>query len=81
VAIKVQYPGVKQSIDSDLNNLKNLMIYTKAFPKSMFLDKLINYSRKELHEECDYVIEAKKQNKMKTLLANYPEYHVPELIS
>lgn len=60
VALKIQYAGVKESIDSDLNNLKMLMEYTKIFPKTMFLDKLIENTRKELHEECDYLVEAKK---------------------
>ncbi len=38
VAIKVQYPGVKESIDSDLNNIKWFLVYTKMAPKSLFLD-------------------------------------------
>lgn len=37
-----------------------IMEYTNIFPKTMFLDKLIANTRKELHEECDYKIEAAK---------------------
>lgn len=58
VAMKVQYPGVADSIDSDLGNLKRLMTYTNFFPKQMFLDDLIYNTRLELLEECDYLIEA-----------------------
>ena len=36
------------------------MDLTKMFPKTMFLDKLIENTRKELREECDYILEAKK---------------------
>lgn len=36
------------------------MLYTGVFPKQMFLERLIDYSRKELHEECDYITEANK---------------------
>lgn len=61
VAMKVQYPGVAGSIDSDLNNLKRLMDYTGVFPKTMFLDDFIKNTRVELKEECDYVKEAEKQ--------------------
>ena len=61
VAIKIQYPGVAESIDSDLNNLKRLMDYTGAFPSNMFLDQFIENSRVELKEECDYELEAEKQ--------------------
>ena len=37
VVLKVQYPGVSKSIDSDLDNLKMLMEWTGAFPKGLFL--------------------------------------------
>lgn len=63
VAIKIQYPGVADSIDSDLDNLKRLMDYTGVFPKSMFLDDFIRISREELKEECDYELEAQKQQR------------------
>ena len=63
VAIKIQYPGVANSIDSDLDNLKRLMDYTGVFPKTMFLDDFINISRQELKEECNYELEAEKQIK------------------
>jgi predicted unusual protein kinase regulating ubiquinone biosynthesis (AarF/ABC1/UbiB family) len=33
IIIKIQYPGVKTSIDSDLDNLLLLMRYTGFFPK------------------------------------------------
>lgn len=64
VAVKVQYPGVSTSIDSDLLNLERLMRYTGVFPKQMFLEVIIATSRKELKEECDYVHEAECQRKM-----------------
>ena len=63
VVLKIQYPGVASSIDSDLDNLKRLMNYTGIFPKTMFLDDFINNTRIELKEECDYIIEAEKQRK------------------
>jgi aarF domain-containing kinase len=39
-------------------NLRRLMTYTNIFPKTMFLDKLLENTRKELFEECDYITEA-----------------------
>lgn len=63
VVLKIQYPGVANSIDSDLDNLKRLMDYTGVFPKSMFLDDFIKNTRIELNEECDYIAEAQKQTK------------------
>ena len=39
VAVKVQYPGVARSIDSDINNLARLMKLVNIVPKGLFLDK------------------------------------------
>ena len=39
------------------------MVWANVFPKSLFLDQLIAYTRKELLEECDYIAEALKQEK------------------
>lgn len=71
---------MKESVDSDLNNLRRLMMYTGVFPKQMFLDRLINYSRMELHEECNYLLEADKQRNMRKLLLNDQDYFVPNVI-
>ncbi|KAK4502056.1 hypothetical protein PRZ48_007867 [Zasmidium cellare] len=59
VAVKVQYPGVRNSIDSDLNNLSLLLTASQLLPKGLFLDKTIANARTELGWECDYEREAK----------------------
>ena len=45
LAVKIQYPGVKESIDSDMENLLRLMTYTRIFPKTLFLGKLVENTR------------------------------------
>lgn len=37
VAIKIQYPGVAHGIDSDIDNLINIMNYTNFLPRGLFL--------------------------------------------
>lgn len=59
VAVKIQYPGVRSSIDSDLNNLSLLLTASQLLPKGLFLDKTIANARTELGWECDYEREAK----------------------
>jgi aarF domain-containing kinase len=59
VAVKVQYPGVRDSIDSDLNNLALLLTASKLLPKGLYLDKTIANARVELGWECDYEREAR----------------------
>ena len=68
VAVKVQYPGVADSIDSDLNNLSILLTASRLLPKGLYLDKTIANARTELAWECDYVREAECGRRFQKLL-------------
>ena len=59
VALKIQYTGISNSIDSDLDNFKMLVNLLGIFPKGLYLDEVIEVSRTELHWECDYLREAR----------------------
>lgn len=80
-AVKVQYPGVSDSIDSDLNNLSILLTASRLLPKGLYLDKTIANARTELGWECDYVREAQAAKRFRSLLADETSvFHVPEII-
>lgn len=36
--MKIQYPGVADSIESDIENVKLLLSYTNLLPEKLFLD-------------------------------------------
>ncbi|KAE8384216.1 ABC1 family-domain-containing protein [Aspergillus alliaceus] len=80
VAVKVQYPGVADSIDSDLNNLSILLTASRLLPRGLYLDKTIANARTELAWECDYNREAECSNRFRELLKDDPVFLVPEII-
>lgn len=81
VAVKVQYPGVASSIDSDLNNLSILLTASRLLPKGLFLDKTIANARTELAWECDYLREADCARRFHSLLADEPDtFTIPRII-
>ncbi|KAE8371661.1 ABC1 family-domain-containing protein [Aspergillus bertholletiae] len=80
VAVKVQYPGVADSIDSDLSNLSILLTASRLLPKGLYLDKTIANARTELAWECDYTREAECSKHFKDLLKDDPVFLVPEII-
>lgn len=41
VAMKIQYPGVANSIESDIENVRRLLNYTNLIPKGLFLDSAV----------------------------------------
>jgi predicted unusual protein kinase regulating ubiquinone biosynthesis (AarF/ABC1/UbiB family) len=63
LAVKVQYPGVKKSIDSDVDNVATLIKLTGLVPKSLDINPLLQEAKAQLHQEADYVREADIQNK------------------
>ena len=81
VALKVQYPGVADSISSDLNNLSLLLTVSRLLPKGLYLDKTIANARTELAWECDYAREAEGAKRFERLLADESDvFTVPAII-
>jgi aarF domain-containing kinase len=85
VIVKVQYPGVANSIESDLRNLTMLVKMTGFAPKGLFIDNVIRVGREELKVECDYLREKENQKRFKNLVENDPilqreRFVVPDVI-
>ena len=81
VAVKIQYPGVADSIDSDLDNLAILLNASRLLPKGLYLDKTITNARTELAWECDYIREAKCSKRFQALLQDERDvFTVPSII-
>ncbi|KLU84934.1 atypical/ABC1/ABC1-A protein kinase [Magnaporthiopsis poae ATCC 64411] len=68
VAVKVQFPGVAESINSDLDNLAVLLNAASLLPKGLYLDKTIANARTELAWECDYEREAECARRYRDML-------------
>ncbi|GAA5889418.1 hypothetical protein JCM16303_005556 [Sporobolomyces ruberrimus] len=65
VAVKVQFPGVRESISSDLSNLKWLLLATAVLPRGLYLDNSLKVLERELIQECDYLREAEFGTRMR----------------
>lgn len=75
VAVKVQYPGVSQSISSDLKSLKLLLLASNLLPKGLFLGNTLDVAREELQLECDYRREANMTTRAGEMIMNAPSTH------
>ncbi|KAK7815287.1 hypothetical protein U0070_019131 [Myodes glareolus] len=80
VAMKIQYPGVAQSINSDVNNLMAVLNMSNMLPEGLFPEHLIDVLRRELALECDYQREAAYAKKFRELLKDHPFFYVPEIV-
>ncbi|XP_053568602.1 atypical kinase COQ8A, mitochondrial [Bombina bombina] len=80
VAMKIQYPGVAQSIYSDVNNLLTVLNMSNALPEGLFPEHLIEVLSRELALECDYKREAACAKKFRELLKDHPFFYVPAVV-
>jgi predicted unusual protein kinase regulating ubiquinone biosynthesis (AarF/ABC1/UbiB family) len=79
VAVKIQYPGVRQSIDSDIDNVAGLLRMSGLIPKTVDFGPLLLQAKAQLHEEADYLHEAAALRRYRELLADSPDYALPEV--
>jgi predicted unusual protein kinase regulating ubiquinone biosynthesis (AarF/ABC1/UbiB family) len=79
LAIKVQYPGVRRSIDSDVDNVATLIRLSGLVPAEIDLAPMLAEAKRQLHEEADYAWEGGQLARFGALLADDPDYLVPAL--
>jgi predicted unusual protein kinase regulating ubiquinone biosynthesis (AarF/ABC1/UbiB family) len=79
LAIKVQYPGVRQSIDADVDNVATLLRLSGLLPPKLDLAPLLAEAKRQLASEADYLREGAQMERFGTLLADNRAFVVPKL--
>ena len=80
VVIKIQYPGVADSVDSDLKVLKKLtqtLLFVSR--KEINIDELFTELTRVLKMETDYLNEVKSLQQYGELLKNSTQYRIPKV--
>jgi len=81
LALKIQYPGVQDAIDSDLNDITQLLRLTQLVNMGQGFNEWLEEIRRLLRREVDYVEEAKTIARFAQRLAGDPVLCVPELFA
>lgn len=79
LAIKVQYPGVRESIDADVDNVATLLRMSGALPRHLDITPLLAEAKIQLAEEADYEREGRQMTLFGELLADRTDLVVPTL--
>lgn len=79
LALKVQFPGVRESIDSDIDNLSLLASTVGMLPKGLDPAPLFAEARRQLHREADYTAEAAALAGYAALVGDDPDLLVPQV--
>ena len=79
LAIKVQYPGVRDSISSDVDNVATLLRLSNLLPATLDVKPLLEEAKRQLAEEADYRREGEQMRAYRDRLKDDPRYVVPAL--
>lgn len=79
IALKIQYPGIAKSIDSDVDNVKLLLKYAGQLPEGMDLNPLILEAKDQLYKEADYCHEAEALGQFSQAVNGDSRYQVPSV--
>jgi len=79
VAVKVQYPGVAEAVETDMRNAMLLVPLVKRLAPGIDAKALFSELRERIAEELDYELEAQHQRRIERLLRGHPFISVPRV--
>jgi predicted unusual protein kinase regulating ubiquinone biosynthesis (AarF/ABC1/UbiB family) len=80
VAVKVQYPGVGDSIAADLSNADMLGAILKQGFGGLNPDDMVAEIKERITDELDYALEARNQAVFAEHYRDHPFIHIPEVL-
>jgi predicted unusual protein kinase regulating ubiquinone biosynthesis (AarF/ABC1/UbiB family) len=80
VAVKVQYPGVADAIESDLKNTDLLGLFLSQSFNSLDPSEMVAEIKERLTEELDYTRERDNQQRFVDFYRGHPFISVPEVV-
>jgi predicted unusual protein kinase regulating ubiquinone biosynthesis (AarF/ABC1/UbiB family) len=80
LAVKIQYPDIADSIDSDVENASMLLKASGLLPRHIDIKPLLAEAKMQLHDEADYIREARYLDRYAEALANDARFIVPETL-
>ena len=79
VAVKVQYPGVAEAVETDMRNATLLLPLVKRLAPGLDAKSLFSELRERISEELDYELEAQHQRRVERMLRGHPFMFVPRV--
>jgi predicted unusual protein kinase regulating ubiquinone biosynthesis (AarF/ABC1/UbiB family) len=79
VAVKIQYPGVADAVETDLRNATLLLPLVKRLAPGLNAKALAAEMRERIGDELDYELEAQNQRRIERLMRGHPFVRVPRV--
>ena len=79
VAVKVQYPGVAEAVETDLRNLHLILALTKRMAPGLDTKAVGGEIRERISEELDYELEAQSHRRLERTFRGHPFALIPRV--
>ncbi len=79
LCLKIQYPGVADAVDSDLDLVTHLMRLSRLVPQTREFEDWLEEVRHMMHREVNYPLELETTRRFHDLLQNDKRFIVPEV--
>jgi len=79
LALKIQYPGIARSIESDVDNVAALLRIARVLPVEIDVSGIVGEAKRQLRLEADYHVEAANLRRYRGLVAGEPQLWVPRV--
>lgn len=80
LVLKVQYPGVDEAVDSDLNSVAQLLKIARLVSFGPEFNDWLEEVREMMHREVDYRLEARTTAQFRSMLEGDPRFVVPKVL-
>ncbi|HEV8277324.1 MAG TPA: AarF/ABC1/UbiB kinase family protein [Streptosporangiaceae bacterium] len=80
VAVKVQYPGIAETMAADLDNVSLLRRLLRVTAPSQDVEALVTELKDRVLEELDYRREAGNQRLLAAYYDGHPTIHIPQIV-
>ena len=80
IVVKLQYPGVVNSIDADVDNMATLLRWSGLVPESVDVSPILEDAKQQLKDEADYNKEARHLTAFGEALQQDERFLLPEVI-
>lgn len=79
LALKIQYPGVAKSINSDVDNMAMFLRVARVLPVNIDVSGIVAETKRQLKQEADYIIEASYLREYRKLVSKDDRFVVPRV--
>lgn len=80
IVLKIQYPGVSESIDSDVDNIATVLRLSGLLPEGIDIQPLLDDAKVQLKDEANYLKEAEFLIAFGEVLADDERFSLPEVL-